>query len=355
MLSDPGSVFQYPTSTALNGADYIKTQECWLAMKWNGVSFVPRVHGQPRHTASGRTELPTGVLAASLFSPSLGEDCRRLGGTISAQAEADISSALPEPSEERSRPFGGFGLPLARAVPPGAAQTAAALPQPGSAAQPRPEASAPPLRHPARSPGLRCAWLSALRPPAFGPRAGPPSQGTAAGAGRVSPPGTGHGGAGRRRERGPPPAPHDAAPPSCRPAEKRELGAGQRKRPALAAAAAPAPAPAPAPPSAPSLRAGPGRERRGPWPRCGRRCCWAARWPPPAPSTWTPSGRPCTRAPRAATSASPWTSSLPTPPRKCAAPRSVGPAAGLERIFARLRRPAAVLSALARVATSPLR
>lgn len=33
MLSDPGSVFQYPTSTALNGADYIKTQECWLAMK----------------------------------------------------------------------------------------------------------------------------------------------------------------------------------------------------------------------------------------------------------------------------------------------------------------------------------
>lgn len=229
-----------------------------------------------------------------------------------------------------------------------------------SPALPRSPVPRPRRRRSATRPALRGCGARGFRRFVLQPSArvrGRPPQGTAAGAGRVSPPGTGHGGAGRRRERGPPPAPHDAAPPSCRPAEKRELGAGQRKRPALAAAAAPdpAPAPTPAPPSAPSLRAGPGRERRGPWPRCGRRCCWAARWPPPAPSTWTPSGRPCTRAPRAATSASPWTSSLPTPPRKCAAPRSVGPAAGLERIFARLRRPAAVLSALARVATSPLR
>lgn len=147
-----------------------------------------------------------------------------------------------------------------------------------SPALPRSPVPRPRRRRSATRPALRGCGARGFRRFVLQPSArvrGRPPQGTAAGAGRVSPPGTGHGGAGRRRERGPPPAPHDAAPPSCRPAEKRELGAGQRKRPALAAAAAPdpAPAPTPAPPSAPSLRAGPGRERRGPWPRCGRRCC----------------------------------------------------------------------------------
>lgn len=71
----------------------------------------------------------------------------------------------------------------------------------------------------------------------------------------------------------------------------------------------------------PRGRAPPRAELRvGPWRGCGCCCCWAARWPRAAPSTWTWSARPSTRAPRAATSASPWTSSLPTHPRKCPVP-----------------------------------